>query len=114
MKAGFRPHAACYLIRMAPLAAVCAAAGWLGLLLHITRGPFAGAELSVPALLWDGFLGVTLLLALALAAATYQRRQAEKRLRETDRHYRVLVENLEQIVFLKDHQGRYLAVNQPF
>lgn len=43
-----------------------------------------------------------------------QRKRAEEALRASELKYRSLAENLEQCVFLKDHELRYVAANQRF
>jgi PAS domain S-box-containing protein len=43
-----------------------------------------------------------------------ERKRAEEALKASEARYRSLVENLEQSVFLKDREGRFVAVNRPF
>ena len=50
----------------------------------------------------------------ALEQEMRQRAEAEQALRQSEAKYRSLFENLDQGVFLKDSQGRYVAANQPF
>jgi PAS domain S-box-containing protein len=43
-----------------------------------------------------------------------ERKRSEQRLRESEAKYRSLTENLEQCIFLKDNQLRFVAGNKPF
>jgi PAS domain S-box-containing protein len=43
-----------------------------------------------------------------------ERKRAEQRIRESEAKYRSLIENLEQCIFLKDEQLRFVAGNRPF
>jgi PAS domain S-box-containing protein len=52
--------------------------------------------------------------ATHLAAIAIERSQAMERLRASEAKYRSLIENLEQSVFLKDAELRFVAVNEPF
>jgi PAS domain S-box-containing protein len=53
-------------------------------------------------------------LAAQLGAIAIERRQAEDTIRVSEARYRSLIENLEQCVFLKDADFRFVAVNPPF
>ena len=53
-------------------------------------------------------------LASHLAAIAIERRRAEESSRASAATYRTLIENLEQCIFLKDDQFRFVAVNPPF
>ncbi len=52
--------------------------------------------------------------ASQLAAVALERRRAEESIRANEANYRTLIENLEQYIFLKDAQFRFVAVNPPF
>jgi PAS domain S-box-containing protein len=43
-----------------------------------------------------------------------ERKEAEEALRASEAKYRALIENLEQCIFLKDRDLRFVAVNRPF
>jgi PAS domain S-box-containing protein len=45
---------------------------------------------------------------------TLERRQSEKAIRASEAGYRSLIENLEQCIFLKDSEFRFVTVNAPF
>ncbi len=60
----------------------------------------------------DESLAKTVVDAVALIWAEADRAQTESRLRDSERLYHSLVENLPQYVFRKDLQGRFTFVNQ--
>ncbi|MCE9530839.1 MAG: response regulator [Planctomycetes bacterium] len=87
----------------------------------------ARESLSLPKFaLMVGFLTTTLLAlavylaqtarwrALDLEREIRERRLAEGALKQSEEKYRLLVDNLEQGIFLKDRGGKYVAVNQFF
>ena len=92
-----------------------------------TQEVMARESLSLPKLaLAIGFLTTTLLaLAVHLAQKArwrtrelekevHDRKEADLALKQSEAKYRSLIENLEQGVFLKDRDGRYLAANAFF
>jgi PAS domain S-box-containing protein len=51
---------------------------------------------------------------VSIATDVTQRRMAEEELKRVHEHYRTIVDNLEEMVSLKDASGRFLLVNQAF
>jgi PAS domain S-box-containing protein len=51
---------------------------------------------------------------VAIATDVTQRRKVEGELRKVHEHYRTIVDNLEELVSLKDASGRFLLVNRAF
>ena len=97
--------------------------------LHVwpTSDVMSRESLSLPKLALAVGLLTTILLAMAVHLAQTARRrarelekemhervQAEGALKQSEAKYRTLIENLEQGVFLKDRNGRYVAANRVF
>jgi PAS domain S-box-containing protein len=74
-------------------------------------GPFTGGTVHENLVLLQTFLGVVAATALALSAATAERRQAERAVRESHATLRAVVEGTTDAVFVKDLHGRYLMIN---
>ncbi|HEY3232939.1 MAG TPA: PAS domain-containing protein [Roseiflexaceae bacterium] len=84
-------------------------------------GPFAVGALEESLLLLQSFIGVVALTILALAAALAERRQPEAALQQArdELERRVLeraaiLDNIPDIAWLKDKDGRFIVVNEPF
>ena len=75
-------------------------------------GPLAWIEPSVHLLVVQLFLVVLAATGLVLAAAVEERREAEGQLRETSSLLKAVTEGTPDVVFVKDREGRYLAINQ--
>jgi PAS domain S-box-containing protein/putative nucleotidyltransferase with HDIG domain len=43
-----------------------------------------------------------------------QRKQADEALRESQRHQKAILDNIPDIAWLKDHESKFIAVNEPF
>jgi PAS domain S-box-containing protein len=72
-------------------------------------GSSVTVEVSAVPLRYSGVNG-----ALVFARDILKRKEAEKALRESERQMRALLDNIPDIVWLKDSESRFIAVNEPF
>src|SRR5262249_57153935 len=76
---------------------------------HRTEGEWTSVNMSV-----TRFHAGPRVVGLITARDVSARKEAEEALRASEEKYRTLIENLEQCVFLKDAELRFVAANRPF
>ena len=69
------------------------------------HGPFFGPDLNISLLLMQVFTWIMTITGLVLAAALYERRQAEEQLRHNSQRFQALVENSQDMIVLLDRNA---------
>ncbi len=75
------------------------------------RGIFARPSLNESLLLVQAFVGVVSVTTLVVTAILQERQQSQRKLRESDNHYRSVVNQLKEVVFQTDTNGCWTFLN---
>ncbi len=76
-------------------------------------GPFVGATQNEALLLLQCFLGVTVVLAMPLAAVVSEHKRAEAKLESSERRFRQLAENIHDAFWIRDLQRNRVLYASP-
>ncbi len=83
----------------------------MGSMLHL--GPFVGQRMVEDLVIVQCFIGVIAVTVLSLAAALYERQQAEEAIKVSEARFRNLVENSFEVIAMIDASGKLLYTSAP-
>lgn len=82
-----------------------------GSMLHL--GPFIGERVPEDLVIVECFMGVIAITVLTLAAALFERQQAEEDIKHNEARFRSLVENSFEVIALVDPEAKVLYTSPP-